>query len=67
MGNVYAYMRISTAEERGKQGYSRQEKALEAYAKRGWKKLHNQVIQSYSKIYVGLRGKLKMDMISIWS
>ncbi|MCI9127422.1 MAG: recombinase family protein [Eubacterium sp.] len=34
MGNVYAYMRISTAEERGKQGYSRQEKALEAYAKR---------------------------------
>ncbi len=34
MGNVYSYMRISTAEERGKQGYSRQEKALEAYAKR---------------------------------
>lgn len=34
MGNVYSYMRISTAEERGKQGYSRQEKSLEAYAKR---------------------------------
>ena len=34
MGNVYSYMRISTAEERGKQGYSRQEKALETYAKR---------------------------------
>lgn len=34
MGNIYSYMRISTAEERGKQGYSRQEKSLEAYAKR---------------------------------
>jgi len=33
MGNYYAYMRISTKEERGKQGYSRQEKSLERYAK----------------------------------
>lgn len=33
MGNNYfAYMRISTREERGKQKYSRQEKALETYA-----------------------------------
>ena len=32
MGNIYAYMRISTAEERGLQKYSRQEKALERYA-----------------------------------
>ena len=32
MGNVYRYMRISTAEERGKQKYDRQEKALDKYA-----------------------------------
>ena len=32
MGNAYAYMRISTAEERGLQKFSRQEKALERYA-----------------------------------
>lgn len=32
MANVYCYMRISTAEERGKQKYSRQEKALNVYA-----------------------------------
>ena len=34
MGNYFGYMRISTKEERGKQGYGRQEKALESYAKR---------------------------------
>lgn len=33
MGNTFAYMRISTKEERGLQKYSRQEKALEKYAK----------------------------------
>lgn len=33
MCNYYSYMRISTKEERGKQGYSRQEKALEKFAK----------------------------------
>lgn len=32
MGNWYSYMRISTQEERGKQKYSRQEKALAGYA-----------------------------------
>ena len=31
-GNVFAYMRISTQEERKKQRYNRQEKALEKYA-----------------------------------
>lgn len=34
MCNFYSYMRISTKEERGKQGYSRQEKALDTYAKK---------------------------------
>lgn len=34
MGNVFAYMRISTKEERGKQKFSRQEKALEGYAEK---------------------------------
>lgn len=34
MGNIYAYMRISTAEERGLQKFSRQEKALSDYALR---------------------------------
>lgn len=33
MGNIYAYMRISTEEERGKQKFTRQENALEKYAK----------------------------------
>ena len=33
MGNKFAYMRISTKEERGLQKYNRQEKALEKYAK----------------------------------
>ena len=33
MCNVYSYMRISTKEERGKQHYTRQEAALEKYAK----------------------------------
>ena len=33
MGNYYSYMRISTKEERAKQKYTRQEKALETYAK----------------------------------
>ena len=32
MGNVHAYMRISTEEERGLQKFSRQEKALKKYA-----------------------------------
>lgn len=32
MGNYYSYMRISTKEERQKQKYARQEKALEKYA-----------------------------------
>ena len=32
-GNIYAYMRISTKEERGIQKYTRQEKALEKFAK----------------------------------
>lgn len=31
--NVFGYMRISTKEERGKQKYTRQEQALERYAK----------------------------------
>lgn len=34
MGNYFGYMRISTKEERGKQKFSRQEKALETYAKK---------------------------------
>lgn len=34
MGNVFAYMRISTQEERGKQKFTRQEKALESYAEK---------------------------------
>jgi DNA invertase Pin-like site-specific DNA recombinase len=34
MGNVYAYMRISTQEEKGLQKFSRQEKALKDYADR---------------------------------
>ena len=34
MGNYYCYMRISTQEERGKQKYSRQEKALNTYAEK---------------------------------
>lgn len=34
MGDYYCYLRISTKEERGKQGYSRQEKALESYARK---------------------------------
>lgn len=33
MSNIYAYMRISTEEERGLQKFTRQEKALERYAK----------------------------------
>lgn len=33
MGNVYAYMRISTREDREKQKYRRQEKSLDRYAK----------------------------------
>ncbi|ADL33511.1 resolvase family protein [Butyrivibrio proteoclasticus B316] len=33
MGNTFAYMRISTKEERGLQKYGRQEKALTKYAK----------------------------------
>lgn len=33
MCNIYAYMRISTEEERGKQKYTRQENALKKYAK----------------------------------
>lgn len=33
MGNVYSYMRISTQEERGLQKFTRQESALERYAK----------------------------------
>lgn len=33
MCNIYAYMRISTEEERGKQKYTRQENALKRYAK----------------------------------
>ena len=33
MANTFAYMRISTKEERGLQKYSRQEKALQKYAK----------------------------------
>ena len=33
MGNVYSYMRISTQEERGLQKFTRQENALERYAK----------------------------------
>lgn len=33
MANYFGYMRISTKEERGKQKFSRQEKALETYAK----------------------------------
>lgn len=33
MGNVYSYMRISTDEERGLQKFTRQEKALQKYAK----------------------------------
>lgn len=33
MGNYYSYMRISTKEEREKQKYTRQVKALETYAK----------------------------------
>ena len=33
MGNYFSYMRISTKEERGKQKFSRQEVALEKYAK----------------------------------
>ena len=33
MGNVYGYMRISTQEERGLQKFTRQESALERYAK----------------------------------
>lgn len=33
MGNVYCYMRISTQEERGLQKFTRQESALERYAK----------------------------------
>ena len=33
MGNTYSYMRISTKEQLGKQSYSRQEAALEKYAK----------------------------------
>lgn len=32
MGNYYSYMRISTKEERNKQSYARQEKALKNYA-----------------------------------
>lgn len=34
MGENYTYMRISTQEERGKQKFTRQEKALESYAKK---------------------------------
>lgn len=34
MGNVYAYMRISTQEDREKQKYSRQEKSLASYAEK---------------------------------
>ena len=33
MSNYFAYMRISTKEERGKQKYTRQEKSLETYAR----------------------------------
>lgn len=33
MANLYGYMRISTKEERGKQKFTRQENALERYAK----------------------------------
>ena len=33
MGNIYGYMRISTAQERGKQKFTRQENALLRYAK----------------------------------
>lgn len=33
MGNHFSYMRISTKEERGKQKYTRQESALEKYAR----------------------------------
>lgn len=33
MGNTYAYMRISTREDREKQKYRRQEKSLDRYAK----------------------------------
>jgi DNA invertase Pin-like site-specific DNA recombinase len=33
MGNYFSYMRISTKEERARQKYTRQEKALETYAK----------------------------------
>lgn len=33
MANAYGYMRISTKEERGKQKYTRQESALERYAR----------------------------------
>ena len=32
MGNIFGYMRISTKEERNKQSYARQEKALKTYA-----------------------------------
>ena len=32
MGNIFGYMRISTKEERNKQSYARQEKALKVYA-----------------------------------
>lgn len=34
MGNVFAYMRISTKEERGKQKFTRQEKAIDNYAEK---------------------------------
>ena len=33
MGNIYSYMRISTEEERGLQKFTRQENALQRYAK----------------------------------
>lgn len=33
MGNIYSYMRISTEEERGLQKFTRQENALQKYAK----------------------------------
>ena len=33
MGRTYYYMRISTAEERGKQKFTRQEKSIQDYCK----------------------------------
>ena len=63
MCNVYSYMRISTSEERDLQKFTRQESALQRYAKENdIEYLFHREIRLSLRIYADLQEKQKLGI-----